>query len=179
MLGQRLFKVMVPLTVVFGLLGGSAAVAGEDIAAREQSLAKLLVEKLGADAKTIRVVIDEGKVMLLGTVNERSTKELAKEVVLFGGADKISNKVKAKNEKKVFSGAGLQEAADAELEISVKSKIEKEIGDHAKTIEVETVDGVVSLRGELPDAARRGFAIDAVKGTEGVKKVIDLIRIKS
>ena len=178
MLEQRLVKVMVLLSIVFGLLGGTAAVAGEDVAAREQQLATLLVEKLGTSAKTIRVVIN-GKVMLLGTVKERSTKELAKEVVLFGGADKISNKVKAKNEKKAFSGAGLQEAANAELEISVKSKIEKEIGDHAKAVEVETVDGVVSLRGELPDAARRGFAIDAAKGTEGVKKVIDLIRIKS
>jgi len=41
------------------------------------------------------------------------------------------------------------------------------------------VEGVVSLRGELPDEARRGFALKAARSVDGVKKVIDLIKIKS
>jgi osmotically-inducible protein OsmY len=175
----RFFTRVVLPAVALAALAGFAVAGDNDVAKREQALAKLLVDKLGADAKTIRVVIDGGKVLLLGTVAERSTQELAKEVLLSAGVDKLTNKLKAKNEKKIGQGNALQEIEDARLEAQVKSKIGDEIGDHAKAIEVEVVDGVVSLRGELPDAVRRGFAIDAAKGTEGVKKVIDLIAVKS
>jgi osmotically-inducible protein OsmY len=41
------------------------------------------------------------------------------------------------------------------------------------------VDGVVSLRGELPDEAQHGFTLTAARSVDGVKKVNDLIRITS
>jgi osmotically-inducible protein OsmY len=37
-------------------------------------------------------------------------------------------------------------------------------------------DGVVSLRGTLPDRQRREIAVKAAKDTKGVRKVVDLIK---
>lgn len=164
----------------FALSGSAMAAATKDIAAQEQALQTVLVDKLGPDAKTIRVVIDGTKVRLFGTVAERSTQELAEEVVLSARGDcDISNDLKAENEKSLFGGKTIQEGEDTALEMSVKSKLGDELGDYDKVIEVETVDGVVSLRGELPDEARHGFALKAARSVDGVKKVIDLIKIKS
>ena len=43
---------------------------------------------------------------------------------------------------------------------------------------LEATDGVVSLRGTVPDANRKKLALDTAGKTEGVKRVIDLIKIK-
>ena len=60
----------------------------------------------------------------------------------------------------------------------MKRHLHSEIGKRSKDIEVEAVDGVVSLRGTLPDASRKQIALDAAAKTKGVKKVVDLIKIK-
>jgi osmotically-inducible protein OsmY len=51
-----------------------------------------------------------------------------------------------------------------------------EIGSHAWSVEVEATDGVVSLRGTVPDRQRRQIAVKAAKDTKGVRKVVDLIK---
>jgi hypothetical protein len=172
--------VLVVLVSALGVSGRAMAADTKDTAAQEQALQTLLVDKLGPDAKPIRVVIDGAKVRLFGTVAERSTKELAEEVVRSARGDcDIANDLKAKNEKKLFGGKGIQESEDTALEMSVKSKLGKELGEYDKAIEVEAADGVVSLRGEFPDEARHGFALKAARSVDGVKKVIDLIKLKS
>lgn len=171
---------LVALVLALGASGNAMAADTKDTAAQEQALQTLLVDKLGPDAKTIRVVIDGTKVRLFGKVAERSTKELAEEVVRSARGDcDIANDLKAKNEKKLFGGKSIQEGEDTALEVTVKSKLGDELGDYNKAIEVEAADGVVSLRGELPDEARRGYALKAARSVDGVKKVIDLIKIKS
>lgn len=52
-----------------------------------------------------------------------------------------------------------------------------EIGRHAFDLEVECSDGVVSLRGTVPDEERHRIALRAAESTSGVKKVIDLLRV--
>ena len=58
------------------------------------------------------------------------------------------------------------------------SSSSKEIGRYALDLEVEATDGVVSLRGKLPDRLRKRLALDTAKETQGVKTVIDLLDVR-
>jgi osmotically-inducible protein OsmY len=69
------------------------------------------------------------------------------------------------------------EASDSLLESRVKMALASEIGRHAWNVEVEATDGVVSLRGTVPDRQRREIAVKAAKNTKGVRKVVDLLKI--
>jgi len=194
-------------TAMFGLIvvmtaGWAGARTGQDATAAtqepaqtsqeaaltlEQKIAAMLVSKLGEDAATIRVVVDNrGKAMLVGTTTRRSTQELAKEVALFvPGVEKVQNKVEfvptAASEGNVAEQAVAttgDEASDSALETSVKYQLVREIGKRARKIEVEAVEGVVSLRGTVPDQARYDIALTTAKGVGGVKQVIDLLRVE-
>jgi osmotically-inducible protein OsmY len=147
-------------------------------AQKEQALTKLLVDKLGKDAEAIRVTIVGEKTTLTGQVAQRSTQELAEQVALYFGAKKIDNQLSAKNEKGLFSGKTKKEMDDSKLEHAVESKVKAEIGAHYKEISIECTGGICSVRGTLPDQARKDLALKSASGVEGVKKVVDLLRIK-
>jgi osmotically-inducible protein OsmY len=70
------------------------------------------------------------------------------------------------------------EASDSGLETSVKYQLNREIGKTVWKIEIEAVEGVVSLRGTVPDQARLDTAIKTATAVGGVKQVIDLLRIE-
>jgi osmotically-inducible protein OsmY len=70
------------------------------------------------------------------------------------------------------------EVKDAQLETKVKRHLYTELGKRARQIEVEAVDGVVSLRGTLPDEARKKIALDTAGKTKDVRRVVDLIKVK-
>ncbi len=82
----------------------------------------------------------------------------------------VDNQVKAKAEKAISVGKVGTRAADQKLEMAVESLLKKELGDHAKGLEVENVGGTVSVRGTVPDDARLKIARDAVKSVPGVKE---------
>jgi len=183
--------VAVALAVFAGLAALStgqettAATSQDAAASLEQQVATTLVNKLGQDAATIRVVVDnKGKVMLIGTAARRSTQELAKEVALFvPGVKKVQNKVEY---VPAASGGNVaeqavettgEETSDSALETSVKYQLNREVGKRAWKIEVEAVEGVVSLRGTVPDQARYDIALKTAESVKGVKQVIDLLRI--
>lgn len=139
-----------------------------------------LVDKLGGDAGQIQVAFYDGKAVLSGKVTEDWTQELAKEVALYvPGVTKVENQVEAVKERSVGTGKMLAETSDASLESEIKDAIHKEIGQYSSDIEVETCDGVVSLRGKTPDAARRDLAIKAAGGIKKITRVIDLLRVPS
>ena len=58
-----------------------------------------------------------------------------------------------------------------------REQLKAEIGQYSGDIEVEASDGVLSLRGKVPDEARAKYALAAAQKVPGVKKVIDLIDI--
>jgi osmotically-inducible protein OsmY len=60
----------------------------------------------------------------------------------------------------------------------VKYQLNREIGKTAWKIEVEAVEGVVSLRGTVPDQARLEIALKTAAGVKGVKQVVDLLRVE-
>ena len=153
--------------------------------AKELEIRELLFEKGGQNALGIQVAVDRGKAILIGEVQTRAGQELAEEVALsVEGIKSVDNRLRLKNappgDGATKAGRTLeQETADAYLESKVKRHLYAEIGKRSKDLEVEAVDGVVSLRGTLPDAARKQIALDAATKTKGVKKVVDLIKTKS
>jgi osmotically-inducible protein OsmY len=161
------------------LLSAPAALASpDDLRRREVEIESLLVAKLGSDAQTIRVVLLDGRAILVGTVKSRATQELAKEVVLsLPGIERATNHVEALLDPKLTEGQAQLEGKDAELEIRVKRALARDAGDAvARALEVEAVDGVVSLRGTAPDAAGRARALDSAARVPGVVRIVDLTR---
>lgn len=157
---------------------GATAASAATNEETEKAIAAALVEKLGDDAKTIKVAFFDGKAVLSGKVTEDATQELAKEVALYvPGVNKVENEVEAAKERKFGSGKVAAETEDSALESEVKNALHKEIGTHSSGIEIETCNGAVSIRGTVPDKARHELAVAAAKKVNGVKKVVDLIRV--
>ncbi|HLF55988.1 MAG TPA: BON domain-containing protein [Thermoanaerobaculia bacterium] len=147
---------------------------------REAAIGALLVEKLGADARTIRVVVQEDKVVLSGEVVERVTQELAAEVAAsFEGVRSTTNRVNAKNAPHLPEGQLLREGQDAELERRVQKALKVSDAESSKALEVEAADGVVCVRGQVADAERHLRALETARAVPGVTWVLDLVRVSN
>jgi len=171
---MKLRNSLVLLTLAAALVAVPALAADTLDAAVQQKL----VDKLGDDAKSIKVAVVDKKIVLVGEVKGRDTQELATEVAKsVPGVTSVDNQVKAKAEKAISVGKVGDEASDQKLEMAVENLLKKELGDHAKALEVENVGGTVSVRGTVPDDARLKIARDAVKAVPGVKKVVDLLEV--
>lgn len=166
---------------------GSEAVREQDVAdARlEGEVRMALLEKLGDDALGITVDVAGGRVRLIGAVDQRATQELAEEVARsVPGVERVNNRLFARRESPESSSVGRgvgtaqREVDDAVLEVRVGSKLLGEIGRYALDLEVEATDGVVSLRGSLPDVERKSLALRVARETAGVQRVVDLLTVR-
>ena len=185
---MKKYGIAVAIFTLFLASGAARAAAPEqegseqDAAyAKELEIRDLLLEKGGESALGIRVTVDRTKAILTGEVPGRPAQELAEEVAKsVDGIESVDNRLQIKPPSGGPAPAQTveQELADARLEARVKRKIHDEIGKWSKEIGVEAVDGVVSLRGTLPDANRKQLALDTAGKTKGVTKVIDLIKVK-
>ncbi len=144
-----------------------------------------LLEKLGQDVLGVTVDAKGGRVRLFGAVDKRSTQELAEEVVKsVPGVLRVDNNLSAREEPPESTAVGKavghteREVDDAVLEMRVGKNLLGEIGRYALDLEVEASDGVVSLRGTLPDRERKSLALRAAEETSGVKKVVDLLEVQ-
>lgn len=145
-----------------------------------------LLEELGLSAMGIEVTAESGDVTLSGTVAEKPAQELAEEVAAaLDGVRAVHNDIrleKAEEDGEHPVGDAVshaeREVKDAALETKVKTRLVGEIGRHAFRIEVEASDGVVSLRGVVPDENRRKIALETARKTSGVDRVIDLLKTK-
>ena len=174
---RRTMVVTVAVVVALAAVAPRAVAADSD-RKREAALARLLEKKLGEDAEAIRVTIDGSKAILTGEVRTRAVQELAEEVALFlDGVGSVENKVTARADPRLCKGLLRNEATDSDLELTVKMQLRAEIGIHAEKIEVEAVEGWVSLRGVAPEKARRDIALETAARVKGVKQVIDLLRV--
>jgi osmotically-inducible protein OsmY len=147
----------------------------------------VLLEKLGKDALNIDVEMKDGEAVLSGTVTERSTQELAEEAAKsVDGVSSVDNRLKIQVATSGSPGETAEraardfgdEVADAALESRVHLRLFGEIGRYATRLQVEATDGVVSVRGKLPDRERKKLALKSAKATKGVKKVIDLVTVE-
>jgi osmotically-inducible protein OsmY len=162
------------------------AVREQDVAdARLETEVRLaLLDKLGEDGLGVTVDATGGRVSLVGAVDERATQELAEEVAKsVPGVQSVDNRLFARQESPEKTTAGRaagtaeREVNDAVLEMRVGKNLLGEIGRYALDLEVEATDGVVSLRGTLPDRERKSLALKAARGTPGVQKVVDLVKV--
>jgi hyperosmotically inducible periplasmic protein len=143
-----------------------------------------LLQKLGDDALGVTVEAAGGRIRLVGAVDQRSTQELAEEVAkAVPGVESVDNHLFAREEPPESTAVGKavghtgREVDDAILEMRVEKNLLGEIGRYALDLEVEATEGVVSLRGPLPDPERRSLALKAAQQTAGVKRVIDLLKV--
>jgi len=167
------------ITILLTVAATSVATASpDDSRRREVEVEAALVAYLGDDARSIRAVVIEGHVLLVGTVHERVTQELSKEVALsLAGVERATSRVVALNDPTLLDGKAMVEGKDAELEIKVKRALSRDAGDAvARALEVEAVDGVVCLRGSTADAAGHDRAIAVAANVPGVVRVLDLVR---
>jgi len=145
-----------------------------------------LLEKLGRDGLRIHIDVAGDKVTLSGTVAVRASQELAEEVALgVTGVRSVDNRLKTVADARPSPhpvekavGKAEKEVADAMLESRVKLRLFDVMGLVAFNVEVEAVDGIVSLRGTLPDPDHRDIALQAAGHTKGVTKVLDLLRVR-
>lgn len=157
-----------------------------DEAVLELTVKAALLDKLGSEAFGVDVEAVGRTVVLTGEVEDRATKELAKEVALaVRGVRSVRNKLTLEHKRKaadtpvartVAKAEG--EVLDAVLEVRVKRRLLEEIGRHAMDLEVEAVAGKVTLRGVVPDRQRHRLAIRTARRTKGVDEVIDLIEVE-
>lgn len=166
---------------------GNEAVREQDVAdARlEREVGLALLEKLGEDGLGVTVDANGGRVTLIGAVDKRATQELAEEVAKsVPGVQSVDNRLFARQEspEKTAPGRAVghaeREVDDAMLELRVGKNLMGEIGRYALDLEVEATDGVVSLRGTLPDPERKSLALKAARGTSGVKDIVDLLQVR-
>jgi osmotically-inducible protein OsmY len=166
---------------------GDETVREQDVAdARLAADVRLaLLEKLGEDVLGVTVEAKGGRVTLIGAVDERSTQELAEEVAKsVPGVVRVNNRLFSRRESPESTTVGRavgtteREVDDAVLEMRIGKNLLGEIGRYALDLEVEVTDGVVSLRGTLPDPERKSLALKAAEGTSGVERVIDLLQVR-
>jgi hyperosmotically inducible protein len=134
-----------------------------------------LIEKLGTDALRINVAVSGDTATLTGEVAKSPSQGLAKQVALsVKGIKKVENNV---TQKDAAGAVGASEASvkNVSLEMKVKGVLIGAFGTNALKIEVEVVDGVVSVRGKLdsPDTAKA--IVTKTRSIKGVKKVVDLL----
>jgi len=150
-----------------------------------------LLDKLGWAAIGIDVDSMDGRIVLTGEVPVRADRELAEEIAYsVEGVERVENRLALEGESIAGAPAAARvatrvaprmaeaelEVRDALLEARLKARLLEEIGRNALDIEVEAADGVVTLRGELDNEAHEQIALEAASRTEGVKRVINLLR---
>ena len=84
------------------------------------------------------------------------------------------NKVTQQNAEGAV-GASEASVKNVALEMKVKGILLGDIGTNALKIEVEVVDGVVSLRGKVDSPETAKEALTKTQGIKGVRKVINLL----
>ncbi len=174
-----MFRSSTSVALLLSLSSAFAVFASpDDLRRREVEMEAALVAHLGTDAGSIRVALVDDEVVLAGRVQSRVTQELAKEVALsLDGVTRVSNRIEAALDPKLTEGLALLEGKDAELEIHVKRALVRDAGDAvARALEVEAVEGVVSLRGTAPDATSQTRALEVAAKVPGVVRLLDLTR---
>jgi osmotically-inducible protein OsmY len=182
------------LTAAAGGLHAAVAAAGEPSERPSTSntaelrtelvLRLALLENLKSDGLRVHIDVDGDQVTLSGEVRHRSSRELAEEVAksVKGVSTVRSDLVLEGNGAGELPVAGAvgqleREVADAALEAKVKLRLLDTAGTPALEVEVEASEGVVSLRGTVPDREHRKIVLRTARDTDGVLRVIDLLRV--
>jgi hyperosmotically inducible periplasmic protein len=160
-----MYRLVVMMGAVVALLALSMPVQASKMDARIESTAKQsYVFKTYLQADDIKIQSVNGVVSLTGTVAEESHKSLAQETVAsLPDVKSVDNKLEVKEERPA-------ENSDAWLTTKVKTILLFHRNVSAMT-EVNTKDGIVTLRGEATSGAQKDLTTEYAKDVEGVKDV--------
>lgn len=130
----------------------------------ESSARKSYVFKTYLKGDDIKIHSKDGVVSLTGTVSEESHKSLAQETVAgLPGVKSVDNRLEVKGERPA-------EKSDAWLTAKVKTALLFHRNVSALT-EVDTKDGIVTLKGDAASQAQKDLTTEYVKNVVGVKDV--------
>jgi osmotically-inducible protein OsmY len=153
------------MVAVVALLALSAPVdASKMDSSIESSARKSYVFKTYLQADDIKIQSKDGAVTLTGTVSEESHKSLAQETVAsLLGVKSVDNKLEVK-------GTPPAKNSDAWITTKVKTVLLFHRNVSAIT-EVNTKNGIVTLRGKAASGAEKDLTTEYAKDVEGVKDV--------
>ena len=130
----------------------------------ESSAMKSYVFKTYLKGDDINIKSKDGVVALTGTVSEESHKSLAQETVAsLPGVKSVDNRLEVKGEQPA-------EKSDAWISTKVKTTLLFHRSVSAAT-EVNTKDGIVTLKGGADNQAQKDLTTEYAKDVEGVKDV--------
>ena len=142
-----------------------------------------LYDNFGVDGMRVESEVVGSRVILGGTVHDPATQELAGGVVAsLTGVEDVDNRIVVAPSEDFAAEDGTtaeaqQELADATLEARIKLALFGAVGLDAAQLEIEAVNGTVSVGGELSSEATKAAALAAVDATEGVTQVIDMVQV--
>lgn len=140
-------------------------------------------QRLASDARTqsaqISVETNNGVVTLTGSAPDQETKDAAEELARnVAEVQGIDNRIDAPTALEQVSSAAGQAAdntsvavTDAMITTKVKARFAADEQVKATAINVDTDEGVVTLKGKVASAAARDHAVDLARDVEGVKDV--------
>lgn len=142
-----------------------------------------LFDNFGLDGMRVESEVVGSRVILGGTVHDPATQELAGGVVAsLTGVEDVDNRIVVAPSED-FAGEDdttaevQQELADATLEARIKLALFGAVGLDAAQLEIEAVNGTVSVGGELSSEESKAAALATVDATEGVTQVIDMVEV--
>lgn len=128
------------------------------------------------------VSVNDGVVTLRGTVDSNVEKDLATEL-----ARGVEGVTAVDNQLAVESGSAgvsrdddlMQRVNDANLTAKVKSQLLWNANTQGMRIDVDTDDGVVTLRGTVASAAEAELAAQIARNTSGVRSVQNALEVEA
>jgi hyperosmotically inducible protein len=139
--------------------------------------------KLAADAtvKAYKIDVDtkDGVVTLNGVVETPAAKARAVELARnTSGVTSVVDEITVTPAAAPTTGTGMTEPiTDAILTGKVKTIFLADPSISGLKIDVDTKDGVVTLTGTVPTADEKTRAVDAARQTDGVKSVVDHLKV--
>ncbi len=170
---MKLYRFILAATVVSLLFVSVPVFASGTDDSIEASVKQSFVFKTYLKDDDVTVQSKDGVVTLTGTVSEGSHKTLAQEYVAsLPGVKSVENKLKEKDEVPA-------EQSDIWLISKIKATLLFHRNVTATETEVLVKDGTVTLRGNATSAAQKDLTTEYVKDVEGVKNVINEMKVPS
>jgi len=135
----------------------------------------LLKSLKGADALRVVLSVQGTTATLSGEVEERASVKVASEAAKSVEGVTAVHSTITHNPKAPHQGDFEAKVKDSILAAEVRLSLLQEVGKAAVGLHITATDGVVSLRGEMPNNTTRNQAVEKVKGMSNVKRVEDLM----
>lgn len=183
MIGKRIGSVLGAAVIAVMAVGCSASDPGITTAVKS---------KLAADdtVKAYRIDVDtkDSVVTLAGAVDTAATRARAVELARAtdGVRDVVDNLTVTPgatpttgidDQARDTADRAGDESADATLTTKVKTKFLADNDISGLKIDVDSNNGVVTLTGTVPTAAEKALALKVAKDTDGVKSVVDRLKV--